>query len=134
MRVGKNVLDGRVVSFSGSPASNSLTPFGLSFGALNVLQEYGLIISDYNSYMPYSHCIVNEQNQVAAALHFQDKNYALVPSDKEKYDKDLKLNGVALTKAGKELLDIIPITSSDNYKDELIKYLKSKHLDIAEIH
>lgn len=133
MRIGKDILDGRVVSFSGNAASNSLTQFGLSFSSLNLLQEYGLIISDYNSYMEYSHCIVNEQNQVAAALNFQNKNYALIPSDKEKFDKDLKLSGVALTKAGKELLDIIPITNSENYKNELIKFLETKHLDLAEI-
>ena len=53
--------------------------------------------------------------------------------DKEKFDKDLKLSGVALTKAGKELLDIIPITNSENYKNELIKFLETKHLDLAEI-
>lgn len=133
MRAGQNILDGRVVSFTGNAASNSLTPYGLSFGALNVLQEYGLIISDYNSYMHYSPCIANEQNQVSASLHFQNKDYALVPSDREKYDKDLKLSGVALTKAGKELIDIIPITNSDNYKDALVNYLESKHLDLVEI-
>jgi len=94
---------------------------------------YGLIISDYNSNVHYSPCIANEQNQVSAALHFQNKDYALVPSAREKYDKDLKLSGVALTKAGKELIDIIPITNSDSYADELVKYLESKHLDIVEI-
>jgi hypothetical protein len=133
LRAGENIFDGRVVSFSGNAASNSLTPYGLSFDALNVLQEYGLIISDYNSYMHYSLCIANEQNQVGAALRFQDKDYALVPSDKEKYDKILKLSGVALTKAGKELLDIIPITNADSYKDAFIKYLETKHLDLVEI-
>lgn len=133
LRAGENIFDARVVSFSGSAASNSLIQFGLSFDALNVLQEYGLIISDYNSYMQYSPCIANEQKQVGAILHFQGKNFGLVPSDKEKYDKVLQLYGVALTKAGKELMDIIPITNSDNYKEALIKYLEDKHLELVEI-
>lgn len=133
MRAGQNILDGRVVSFTGNAASNSLTSYGLSFGELNVLQEYGLIISDYNSYVHYSPCIANEQNQVDAILHFQGKNFGLVPSDKEKYDKVLQLHGVALTKAGKELMDIIQINNSDNYKEALIKYLEVKYLNLVEI-
>jgi hypothetical protein len=133
LRLGQNIIDGRVVSLTGNAGSNSLTPFGLSFNSLNVLQEYGLIISDYNSYMHYSICIANDQNQVSAALHFQNKTYALVASDKEKYDKVLKLNGVALTKAGKELIDIIPIINSDKYKDALVKFFESKHLDLVEM-
>jgi len=128
-----NIFDARVVSFSGNAASNSLREFGLSFDALNILHEYGLIISDYNSSMHYSPCIANEQKQVGSALRFQNRNYGLVPSDIEKFDKTLKLNGVALTKAGKELLDIIPLDSSDKYKDTLNEYFKSKHLDLVEI-
>lgn len=134
LRANGNIYDARVVSFNGSPASNSLKQFGLSFGALNVLQEYGLIITDYNSFMHYSSCIANEKKEVVATLQFQNKNYGFVPSDKEKYDKEVKLNGVALTKAGKELLDIIPlINNSDNYKGELIKYFESKYLDLVEV-
>lgn len=133
LRVRENIIDARVVSFSGNAASNSLSQFGLSFDALNVLQEYGLIISDYNSYMPYSACIANEHNQVGLPLRFQIKNFGLLPSDREKYDKVLKLNGVALTKAGKELLDIIPMTQNNNYTEALIEFFKTKHLNFVEI-
>jgi hypothetical protein len=134
LRVGGDIFDARVVSFDGSPTSNSLKQFDLSFSALNVLQEYGLIITDYNSCMNYSSCIANDNKEVVATLQFQNKNYGFVPSDKEKYDKEAKLNGVALTKAGQELLDIIPIiTNSNNYKDELIKHFESKHLNLAEV-
>jgi len=133
LRAAGNIFDARVVSFSGSAASNSLNPFGLSFDSLNVLHEYGLIISDYNSYMHYSACIANKQKQVGGILHFQNKNFGLVPSDEVKYDKTLQLHGVALTKAGKELMDIIPLTHADNYKDALIKFLETKHLELVEI-
>ena len=39
----------RVVSFGGDAGQNALEKFGLSFDKLNVLNEHGLIISDYNS-------------------------------------------------------------------------------------
>ena len=133
MRVGSHIIDARVVSFNGNAAANSLTPYGLSFDNLNILHEYGLIISDYNSYMNYTPSIANENNQVAASIFFNNKHQGLIPTDKEKYDKTLKLNGVALTKAGKELLDIIPIEEKENYRKDLLSYLEAKHLQMIEI-
>ncbi|MEO6692552.1 MAG: DUF2806 domain-containing protein, partial [Saprospiraceae bacterium] len=84
---GETMYDARVVSFEGSAAFNSLTKYGLSFDNLNVLQEYGLIITDYNSYMPYPACVVNENNMVAASILYGNKHYGLLPIDKDKYDK-----------------------------------------------
>jgi hypothetical protein len=127
------IFDARVVSFSGNAASNSLTKYGLSFDNLNVLQEYGLIISDYNSYMNYAPCIANEQMHISASLSFGKVQYGLIPTDKEKYDKTVKLNGVAFTKAGKELLQIIPFEEMPNYRKDLEDFLSKKHLKLLEI-
>src|SRR5690606_27257592 len=43
---GEHIVDVRVASLSGNAAANSLQKYGLGFGQLNVLQEYGLIIPD----------------------------------------------------------------------------------------
>lgn len=126
------IFDARVVSFSGSASSNSISQFGLSFDNLNVLQEYGLIISDYNSSMTYAPCIANESNTISVFITYNNRRYGLVPIDKEKYDKKLSLNGVAFTKAGKELLSIIPLQESENYTKALNKYLEGKFLKMVE--
>jgi hypothetical protein len=47
------ILDARVMSM-GSAAQNSLQAYELGYDALNILQEYGLIISDYASYIELS--------------------------------------------------------------------------------
>lgn len=130
---GEFLYDARVVSLTGTAGSNSLSKYGLSFDNLNILQEYGLIISNYNSSMPYAPCIPNESNEVSASLRMENKDYALVPFDKKKYDKELKLNGVTLTKAGKELFDIIPLKSNINYRKEFEKFLSDKFLKLVEI-
>ncbi|MCY4185806.1 MAG: DUF2806 domain-containing protein [Rhodobacteraceae bacterium] len=49
-----DLYDGRVCSLGKNAGHNSLESFGLDFGRLNQLQEYGLITSDYNSYRDYS--------------------------------------------------------------------------------
>lgn len=127
-----NILDARVVSFDGSPGANSLSRFGLSFDNLNILQEYGLVISDYNSYMHYNGCIAHG-NFVYSTLGFGGKHYGLVPTDSEQNDKEVRLSGIALTRAGRELLNIIPIEEKLEYKAELFKYLESKHFTVVDV-
>ena len=100
---------------------------------MNILQEYGLIISDYNSYFPYSLCVVNQSNQLAVGMRLGNKLFGLLPVDREKYDKELKLNGVSLTKAGKELLGIIPVNDNANYRKDFEEFLAKKHLKLVEV-
>jgi hypothetical protein len=127
------LIDSRVVSLVGNAGSNAIKQYGLSFDNLNILQEYGLIISDYNSWRNYSPCIVNDKMQVQATLYYEKKHYGLVPTDKEKYDKTVKLNGVTLTKAGKELLKIIPLEKAPNYKKDFEEFLEKKFLKLVEV-
>lgn len=133
MRTSSHIFDARVISLGGNASANSLAQYGLSFDKLNILQEYGLIISNYNSNMPYGVCVSNEQNEVVIGMCFQGNYYGLVPTDRSKLNKELRLGGVALTKAGKELLDIIPVESADNYREALIEFFKSKHLELVEL-
>ncbi|MFD2554595.1 DUF2806 domain-containing protein [Sphingobacterium tabacisoli] len=130
---GKIISDARVVSFQGSAASNSLSKYGLSFDNLNILQEYGLIITDYNSYMPYPLCVIYENNRIAASIVFGNKHYGLLPTDNDKYDKELKLSGVTLTKAATELLPIIPLEEVPEYKSDLETFFENKFLKLQLI-
>jgi len=50
-----------------------------------------------------------------------------------KYDKVLKIDGVAFTKAGKELLNIIPIKNVSEYKLALIQFFESRKLKMVEV-
>jgi hypothetical protein len=134
MYLGESIIfDARVVSLDGNAGSNSISKYGLSFDNLNILQEYGLIISDYNSWMNYAPCIANEKMEISATLCYGNKHYGLIPTDKEKFDKTVKLNGVALTKAGKELLKIIPLEESPSYRKDFEEFLEKKFLKLVEV-
>lgn len=128
-----NIIDARVISLEGNAGANGLADLGLNYLNLTILQEYGLIISDYNSKIDYSHCIPNELFKVTAFLHFDNKYYALVPTDKEKYEKSIHLSGVALTKAAKELLPIIPIIEVPDYITKLNEYFNKKYLKLEKV-
>jgi hypothetical protein len=133
LNFGAHTFDARVASLGGNASSNALSNYGLSFDNLNILHEYGLIISDYNSWMNYAPCIANEKNQVSAILNFNGRDYGLIPTDREKYDRTLKISGAALTKSGKELLNIIPKKDIERYKKAFIDFLTKKHLVLEEI-
>lgn len=133
MNIADHIMDVRVVSLEGNAASNSLSQFGLPFDSLNVLQEYGLIITDYNSYMIYSMCITHELDDKMPSVNFGGKNYALMPTDNDKYDKSLRLSGVALTKSGTELFNIIPKEENSRYKKALDDFFLTKYLKLVEI-
>lgn len=133
LKVGDYTLDSRVISLGGDAANNSLRDFGLSFDRLNVLQEYGLIITDYNSWIGYESCVVNDSNQVTAAFEIQSKLYALKKQNSTKSIPSLKIHGVALTTAGKELLGVVDITPSPKYMDKLFDFFNSKGLECVVI-
>ena len=49
--------DVRVPSLGGNAGSNALQEYGMNFATLNLLNEHGLIISDYNSWWEFTPCI-----------------------------------------------------------------------------
>jgi len=125
--------DARVVSLNGTAGSNSLSKYGLSYDNLNILQEYGLITTDYNSRFPYTVCVISPSNRIGIGLRFENKTFRLLPNNLDKLDKDLYFNGVTLTKAGRELLSIIPIKHNEEYGKDFEEYLLNKNFKLVEI-
>jgi len=130
---GNHTIDTRVVSLSGNAASNSLIKYGLSFDNLNILQEYGLVIADYNAYRNYKFCVVNEQNQFSYAFKFANGYFAFLPTDREKLEKEINLHGVVFTQAGKELYNIIPKEENIEYKTDFDAYLETRFLKLIQV-
>ncbi|MGX9987544.1 DUF2806 domain-containing protein [Soonwooa purpurea] len=126
----KTIRDARVVVFKGTAGSNALSKYGLSFDNLNILQEYGLIISDYNSYYPFDLAILNDDNTVFATIELQNKRFFLVPTDRKNYNREIKLYGVSLTKSGKELFEIVTKNDSEQYFKDFEKFMEEKQLNL----
>jgi hypothetical protein len=115
------LLDARVVSM-GSAATNSLQAYGLGFDQLNILQEYGLIISDYGSWRDYRLSVVNETNGarvVGLPLNYMNTPWVFVPKAGASHMGEFRVTGVALTRSGKELLSIVNKTENAQYTGAL---------------
>lgn len=127
-----SLLDVRVCSLGGNAASNSLQSYGLSFDQLNILHEYGLVISDYNSYMNYGMCIAHE-NRVGLPFVFERKQYGLIAKTEHTPGREFRINGVALTRAGRELFPIVDIEPSSKYVEALREFLDKQGFTVAPI-
>lgn len=127
--------DVRVISLAGNAANNSLKEYGLSFATLNLLNEHGLIISDYNSWMDFQPCIEvsGEKIQgICMPLIFQGRHFTLEPTSKASFGKVIKMHGVALTLSGRELSKIVKVEPEVEYSQELARYFQQRSLRMVE--
>ena len=131
-------IDSRVLSLHGSAAGNSLQEYGLSFGVLNVLNEHGLIIADYNSWSDYQLCVgielpVLPGQRMRLPFSYRAEEWVLDAVGRREGSKELKLYGVALTKSGQELSRVVELESISSYDKALRDYFASKGLTMTRV-
>jgi Protein of unknown function (DUF2806) len=125
------IIDARVVSM-GNAGSNSLQVYGLGFDALNILQEYGLIISDYNSHMDYRTAVAHN-GRVMLPMIYQNAQRALVPKVAPAELQEFRVHGVALSQSGKELLSIVDIEPNEAYTAALKNFFDQHGMTMTNV-
>ena len=133
-------VDVRVASLGGQAGDNCLSKYGLSFRQLNILNEHGLIISDYNSWMDYQACTGIKQSIPSNGtilfrqpFEYQGKYWLLVSKSRRKGSNQFKLHGVSLTRSGKELKQIIDLEPVDQYMQDLQRFFLGQDLIMQEV-
>ena len=137
---GLQILDARVPSLGRNAGENSLQEFGLPFGNLNMLNEHGLIISDYNSWYDMKMCIGipapgfgQSPSMVRIPFGFQGRHWVLTPSAQRTAGAEYRISGVALTQAGKELSRIVECEPMHKYHQSLADFFASQNLVMTEV-
>jgi len=100
---------------------------------LNILQEYGLIISHYNSHVGYEMCVAAKNKSIALGFSYQNSDWGLVPIEDRAEGATLRIHGVALSQAGRELLKIVEVEPIDNYSNDLRSYFEKQKLRMTPI-
>ena len=134
LKAGDHIIDTRVPSLGGNTGQNALQKYGLGFGQLNALEEFGLIISDFNSYMNYRMSVAMDKS-VPLPFIYQNRPWGLVSSKDEVSDpqQELRVHGVALSQSGKELMNIVEQQANDEYTEALKNYFKQLDLVMVPI-
>ena len=136
------IADMRAPSLGGNAGNNSLAKYGLSFDELNVLNEHGLIISDYNSWRDFGICRGvpiprTGMSSPLTAIRFpflhQGKYWVLEPLGELKLDHELRVNGVALTRSGRELSKIVQTDSMQRFAQDFRAFFQNKGCKLIEV-
>ena len=108
----------------------------MNFATLNLLNEHGLIISDYNSWWEFTPCLAlpgDDQQAICMPLSYQGRHWILLPKSKRHVGNKLRIEGVALTQSGRELFTIVEYEPKDNYSKGLAKFLEKKMFQMIEV-
>lgn len=132
LKTNNKVINARVISLGEDAGENSLWDYDLSFDSLNVLQENGLIISDYNTARDYKVCIASQERIVKAPFFYANEIWGFGCLNERQPDQELRLNGVLLSRTGKELLKVVDIEENEQYTAALREYFKSLNLEMVE--
>ncbi len=137
------VIDARVCSLGGDANANALIKYGLIFHELNILNEYGLIISEYHSSHSYYDPIQNKNTQRCLPFWYQGRYWGLcpLPGWKEENRHKFRLWGVALSRTGRELLRVVDLEPVDDilkvlrprYTEGLKEFFGEHNLRMAEV-
>ena len=145
------IHDGRVVSLGGNASTNDLSEYGLAYDALIRLEEHGLITSDYNSWRDYGPFpnLLHELARSSPGLSKSRSVQLLYRRQAIKYAGDtwylqsvedgspigeIKINGVAMSHAGRELSKVVTLTPDTEYTAALATFLMGKGLELRRIH
>ncbi len=128
----EHIIDARIPSLDRSPSSNGLSEFGLTFDSLNLLQEYGLIIPEYNSWMDYTAALGNKDRPIALPFEFGGEKWGLI--EQEGFPgNDLKISGISLTRSGRELMRVVRTNADPRFSTALTAWFESKKVRMVRV-
>ena len=129
----EHIIDAGVLSLGGSAGSNALSKYGLGFGQLNLLNEYDLIISNYNSWFKCNLYLLGGGKRAFLPFEHQGKYWNLLPLSEQENDLELKLSGVVLSRVGRELFRIVDQDPMPEYTEDLRKFFAEQNLNMIEV-
>ena len=128
------LYDARVPSLGGNANRNTLAGHGIPFHNLNILNEHGLIISEYHSSHTYNWSILEEMNPHPVPFWYQGRYWALYPL--EGWDEDqeqFRLWGIALSQVGRELFYLVDQDPDPRFTEDLKKFFVKQNLRMVEV-
>ena len=126
-------IDARVPSLGGRAGTNALERYGLGFGQLNILNEYGLIISDYDTWLTCDGIIEYQGDPAPLQFYHQGSTWVLLPLPERDNKTELRLSGVVLSEVGRELFHIVDQEPIPEYTEALKKHFAEQNLNMIEV-
>lgn len=129
--------DVRVPLVDAEASPTALRRFGLAYGKLAVLNEYGLINPNYGSWFDYQICIAGSLPRVPDGAHngqrfiYQGQRWGLLWEGERELAQEFRVPGITLTVAGVELSRVVEPESVPNYDVALSEFFNRNGLTMA---
>ena len=108
--------------------------FDLGFANLNRLNEFGLVIPDYNSWAGYDWAVVPSLSiKPLPSFQHQGREWALVSGTEYRPNGPLKVHGVALTVSGHELSRVVEQEPLTRYLEHLKQFFFRLKLEMHDV-
>ena len=125
-----------VLSLGGRAADNSLGEYGLSYTALNRLNEHGLIAPTYDSELQLrvlDSGLGRSPRWSSMAHGFQGQSWVLVPNDEVQGDQTVKLRVILLTNSGMELAKVVDVEVMPKYQEAVDTFFEQQGFRMLEV-
>ena len=125
-----------VLSLDGRAAENSLKEYGLSYPALNRLNEHGLIVPEYDSEL--WHVVTDagldkSPRWISMAHGFHGRSWVLVPIDEQQGEQTIMLRVILLTNSATELARVVDIEALPQYQQAVADFFEQKGFRMLEV-
>lgn len=128
--VSGSVSDARMWTLGKPAGQNGLSDFGLSFVTCMELVDAGLLSPELNSGVNYQGCTVEPAGNMTIIMSYRGVDQGLVWRAPENYGP-IQIEGIALTRAGRELLQVVDAPENHPYTAARRAYLEGLGLDLA---
>ncbi len=131
--------DARIPAIGGQLGQNCLEDMALSYDTLMELVENGLLRPELNCYMPYGPVTVspsqtvNQLRSIQLPFTHQGRHWILQPLKDELMGKQLRVEGAALSSAGRELLSIVEMEHMPGFTERLKAYFEKSGYKMTEV-
>ena len=125
-----------VLALDGRAADNSLKEYGLSYTALNRLNEHGLVAPGYDSelqHMVTDAGLDKSPRWISIAHGCQGRNWVLTPIDQRQGDQTIMLPVILLTNTATKLARVVDIEPMPEYQQAVADFFEQKGFHMLEI-
>lgn len=130
------IYDMRIWSLGLDAGSNELKEFGITYAGLTALMEAGLIHTDLMSSRAYLPALQNSSGDLMNAVEYAGCQWSIEyanAGDEQSQDERKRFTGIAFTRTGAELSEIVDVDEHAGYTAAMHAFLQQSGLRIRKV-
>ena len=132
------LFDARAPILGDFREGNVLREYGIDYLSLNLLNEHGLVVPEYRSWLDYGFCVTawpseRKEGMRVIPFNFQGRYWLLKPMRRRTEEQELRLDGVALTASGQELSVVVELSPEEAFAKALKQFFGTRQLQMVQV-